>query len=194
MLGEQSAVRTHTSHMRLSQPCIVIIDFVENMEGENRVNRLKVQRLESRRKTRDTYKVVGCLMPYRLCALTSARSGSCNRFCECFGLVIFREDGRVSSVFSFVDDSEEFGLKRYGELWGEIGPVRSVSIRRSGSERKWKCRGLNIVIRISVCRECGARSRSCWKQACVGLRCSTSTYTSSKHVDTHLRVLNIVFL
>jgi len=48
------------------------------MEGENRVNRLKVQRLESRRKTRDIYKVVGCLMPYRLCALTSARSGSCN--------------------------------------------------------------------------------------------------------------------
>jgi hypothetical protein len=37
------------------------------------VNRLKVQRLESRRKTRDIYKVVGCLMPYRLCALTSAQ-------------------------------------------------------------------------------------------------------------------------
>ena len=36
------------------------------MEGENRVNRLKIQRLESRRKTRDIYKVVGCLMPYRL--------------------------------------------------------------------------------------------------------------------------------
>jgi hypothetical protein len=30
------------------------------------VNRLKIQRLESRRKTRDIYKVVGCLMPYRL--------------------------------------------------------------------------------------------------------------------------------
>jgi hypothetical protein len=43
------------------------------MEGENRVNRLKVQRLESRRKTRDIYKVVGCLMAYRLCALTSAQ-------------------------------------------------------------------------------------------------------------------------
>jgi len=37
------------------------------------VNRLKIQRLESRRKTRDIYKVVGCLMPYRLCALTSAQ-------------------------------------------------------------------------------------------------------------------------
>jgi len=37
------------------------------------VNRLKVQRLESRRKTRDIYKVVECLMPYRLCALTSAQ-------------------------------------------------------------------------------------------------------------------------
>jgi len=43
------------------------------MEGENRVNRLKIQRLKSRRKTRDIYKVVGCLMPYRLCALTSAQ-------------------------------------------------------------------------------------------------------------------------
>jgi hypothetical protein len=43
------------------------------MEGENHVNRLKVQRLESRRKTRDIYKVVGCLMPYRLCALISAQ-------------------------------------------------------------------------------------------------------------------------
>jgi len=47
--------------------------YVENMEGENRVNRLKIQRLKSRRKTRDIYKVVGCLMPYRLCALTSAQ-------------------------------------------------------------------------------------------------------------------------
>jgi hypothetical protein len=37
------------------------------------VNRLKIQRLESRRKTRDIYKVVGYLMPYRLCALTSAQ-------------------------------------------------------------------------------------------------------------------------
>ena len=37
------------------------------------MNRLKIQRLESRRKTRDIYKVVGCLMPYRLCALTSAQ-------------------------------------------------------------------------------------------------------------------------
>jgi len=37
------------------------------------VNRLKIQRLESRRKTRDIYKVVGCLMPYRLCAVTSAQ-------------------------------------------------------------------------------------------------------------------------
>jgi len=37
------------------------------------VNRLKIQRLESRRKTRDIYKVVGCLMPYRLCVLTSAQ-------------------------------------------------------------------------------------------------------------------------
>jgi hypothetical protein len=37
------------------------------------VTRLKIQRLESRRKTRDIYKVVGCLMPYRLCALTSAQ-------------------------------------------------------------------------------------------------------------------------
>jgi len=36
------------------------------MYGENRVNRLKIQRLESRRKTQDIYKVVGCLMPYRL--------------------------------------------------------------------------------------------------------------------------------
>jgi hypothetical protein len=44
-----------------------------NMEGENRVNRLKIQRLESRRKTRDIYKVVGCLMPDWLCALTSAQ-------------------------------------------------------------------------------------------------------------------------
>jgi len=43
------------------------------MEGENRVNRLKIQRLESRRKTRDIYKVVGCFMPCRLCALTSAQ-------------------------------------------------------------------------------------------------------------------------
>jgi hypothetical protein len=43
------------------------------MEGENRVNRLKIQRLESRRKTRDIYKVVGCLMPYRLCAASSAQ-------------------------------------------------------------------------------------------------------------------------
>jgi len=43
------------------------------MEGENRVNRLKIQRLESRRKTRDIYKVVGCLMPYRLCALILAQ-------------------------------------------------------------------------------------------------------------------------
>ena len=37
------------------------------------MNRLKVQRLESRRKTPDIYKVVGYLMPYRLCALTSAQ-------------------------------------------------------------------------------------------------------------------------
>ena len=37
------------------------------------MNRLKIQRLESRRKTRDIYKVVGCFMPYRLCALTSAQ-------------------------------------------------------------------------------------------------------------------------
>ena len=37
------------------------------------MNRLKIQRLESRRKTRDIYKIVGCLMPYRLCALTSAQ-------------------------------------------------------------------------------------------------------------------------
>jgi hypothetical protein len=37
------------------------------------VNRLKIQRLESRRKARDIYKIVGCLMPYRLCALTSAQ-------------------------------------------------------------------------------------------------------------------------
>jgi len=37
------------------------------------VNRLKIQRLESRRKIRDIYKVVGCLMPYRLCALTSTQ-------------------------------------------------------------------------------------------------------------------------
>jgi len=43
------------------------------MYGENRVNRLKIQRLKSRRKTRDIYKVIGCLMPYRLCALTSAQ-------------------------------------------------------------------------------------------------------------------------
>jgi hypothetical protein len=43
------------------------------MEGENRVNRLKVQRLKSRRKTRDIYKAVGCLMPYRLCTLISAQ-------------------------------------------------------------------------------------------------------------------------
>ena len=48
------------------------------MDGENCVNRLKIQRLESRKKTRDIYKVVGCLMPYRLCALSSARSGSYN--------------------------------------------------------------------------------------------------------------------
>ena len=37
------------------------------------MNRLKIQRLESRKKTRDIYEVVGCLMPYRLCALTSAQ-------------------------------------------------------------------------------------------------------------------------
>jgi hypothetical protein len=37
------------------------------MEGENRVYRLKIQRLESRKKTRDIYKVVGCLIPYRQC-------------------------------------------------------------------------------------------------------------------------------
>jgi len=37
------------------------------------MNRLKIQRLESRRKTRDIYKVVGCLMPYLLCALISAQ-------------------------------------------------------------------------------------------------------------------------
>ena len=37
------------------------------------MNRLEIQRLESRRKTRDIYKVVGCLMPYRPCALTSAQ-------------------------------------------------------------------------------------------------------------------------
>jgi hypothetical protein len=37
------------------------------------VNRLKIQRLESRRKTRDIYEVVACLMPYRLCAWTSAQ-------------------------------------------------------------------------------------------------------------------------
>jgi hypothetical protein len=44
-----------------------------NMYGENRANRLKIQRLKSRGKTRDIYKVIGCLMPYRLCALTSAQ-------------------------------------------------------------------------------------------------------------------------
>ena len=37
------------------------------------MNRLKIQRLESRRKTRDIYKVVGCLMPYRQWALSSAQ-------------------------------------------------------------------------------------------------------------------------
>jgi len=37
------------------------------------VNRPKIQRLESRRTTRDIYKVVGCLMPYWLGALPSAQ-------------------------------------------------------------------------------------------------------------------------
>jgi hypothetical protein len=53
-----------------------------------------------------------------------------------------RQYRQVSSIISFVDAGEEFRLERYGELWGEIEPVRSVSMRRSGSERKWKCRGL----------------------------------------------------
>jgi len=37
------------------------------------VNKLKVQRLESRRKTLQIYKVVGCLMLYQQCTLISAQ-------------------------------------------------------------------------------------------------------------------------
>jgi len=68
------------------------------------VNRLKIQRLESRRKTRDIYNAVGCLMPYRLCALTSAQLKlSSVRFMQhCVaraGRVMFCEAGMRKELF-----------------------------------------------------------------------------------------------
>ena len=59
------------------------------------MNRLKIQRLESRRKTRDIYKVVGCVMPYRLCALTSAQLKLSSVRFVCFNHFAF---GRVAAM------------------------------------------------------------------------------------------------
>jgi len=53
------------------------------------VNRLKIQSLKSRRKTRDIYKVFECLKAYRLGTLTSAQLKlSSVRFMQHFPLLL----------------------------------------------------------------------------------------------------------
>jgi hypothetical protein len=65
------------------------------------VNRAKIQRLESRRKTGDIYQVVGCLMPYWLGALPSAQLNLSSvrsmqhRRCMCTCIVSFTTQIRL---------------------------------------------------------------------------------------------------
>jgi hypothetical protein len=84
------------------------------MEGENRVNRLKIQRLKRRRKTRDIHKVVGCLMHYRLCALTSAQLKlSSVRFMQQDRFEILYNSTRFTSEFHCLQISAGDGRGRH---------------------------------------------------------------------------------
>jgi len=79
------------------------------------VNRLKIQRLESRIKTRDIYKVVGCLMPYRLCALTSAQLKlSSVRFMQHYSVLATPSSPDIhvqNGIDSLLDSSRDFTIE-----------------------------------------------------------------------------------
>jgi len=90
------------------------------------VNRRKVQRLESRRETRDIYKVVGCLMAYRLCALTSAQLGQVHATVSLHRR-LSSDSGKPTMVLNNLCHHSTSILIPFYSLFGSVNPFPIVT-------------------------------------------------------------------